>query len=196
MTFSISVPTSSVIAHLDGDPHQVCVIEQCQKHKGRLTLVGGRVELPKQGHLQCALDEWDQEAGGHGAKLLQPKLWAVKTDPYSDVRHSTLGKLSHNTCPEHLRDTACVGHYGAPDHLYLAAVSGTPHPQDGEAKRCFYFDVRQLQVTEREEDSLFGAQHDLILAVYRLHLAGRPVTNDDFSDFKALRQKLLKDQTQ
>ena len=47
MTFSIVVPTSSVIAVLPGDPYKACVIEQNGKHKGRLTLVGGKVIMPE-----------------------------------------------------------------------------------------------------------------------------------------------------
>ncbi|MDR3616541.1 MAG: hypothetical protein P4L53_23480 [Candidatus Obscuribacterales bacterium] len=190
MSFSFAVPTSSVIALNPSNQFEVNVIEQTKKHNGRLTLVGGRVELPRQTHLDCVFEEWDQEAGGMAATLDNVSLWAIKTDPYSDVRASTLGKLSHETClPEH-RDIPVTGHYGAPDHLYLATVSGIPHPKDGEAKRCFYFDVRNLNITADEKDSQFGAQQDLILAVYRLFLAGRPVAVDDFVDFVSLRKKL------
>jgi hypothetical protein len=190
MTFAIAVPTSSVIARRRSNPFMVSVLEQTKKHNCRLTISGGRVELPLQTHLQCVYDEYDQEMGGKGAKLEDVSLWAIKTDPYSDVRPSTLGKLTHGTClPEH-RDIACVGHYGAPDHLYLSYVTGTPYPKDGEAKRCFDYDVRDLKITDDEKDSQFGAQQDLILAVYRLFLAGRPVAVDDFVDFVSLRKKL------
>lgn len=191
MTFSFAVPTSSVIALNPTNAFEVNVIEQTKKHKGRLTLVGGRVELPRQNHLQCIHDEWDQEAGGMGATLKDCRLWAIKTDPYSDVRTSTLGKLTHETCAPELFQVPVTGHYGAPDHLFVASVVGTPYPKDGEAKRCFYFDVRNLTITEDEADSQFGAQQDLILAVYRLHLEGRAVEVDDFVDFVALRKKVL-----
>ncbi len=190
MSFSISVPTSSVIAHLADDPFKVCVIEQTVKHKGRLTLVGGKVELPRQSHFACAIDEWDQEAGGLGATLSGVRLWAVKTDPYSDVRPSTLGKLTHDLCPEELRSTPCIGHYGTPDHIFTASVVGTPAPKDGEAKRCFFFDVRDLQIGADESESRFGAQHDIVLAIYLLHLLGRPVEREDMTDFKRLRSVL------
>src|SRR4029453_11739283 len=146
------------------------------------TLVGGRVELPAQDHMTCALVEWDQEAGGKGAILVNPRLWAVKTDPKADIRESTLGKLTHELCPEELRAVPVHGHYGVPDCLYIAPVLGTPAPKDGEAKRCFYFDIRELDVTETMEQSRFGANHDLILEVYRLSLLGRPVEPEDFAN--------------
>jgi hypothetical protein len=186
--FSISVPTSTVIAVDPGDPFKVCVIEQVKKHNRRLTLVGGRVELPGQNFLDCALAEWDQEAGGAGAILVNPVLWAVKTDPQADVRDSTLGKLTHETCEQGLRAVPVRGHYGVPDCLYVAPVLGTPAPKDGEAKSCFFFDIRDLDVTETSEQSRFGANHDLILEVYRLHLLGRPVQPDDFADSRRLRE--------
>jgi hypothetical protein len=188
--FPYLVPTSSLIAVHPDDPFQVCVIEQTQKHKGRLTLVGGRVEMHRQNHLQCALEEWGQEAGGLGATLVAPKLWAIKTDAYSDVRPSTLGKLTHGLCSEHLLETPVIGHYGAPDYIYVATVNGTPSPKDGEAKRCLFVDVRSIPCTATEEESRFGAQHDLVLLLYRLHLAGRAVSNADLADFKELRIKL------
>ncbi len=190
MTFSIVVPTSSVIAVKPEDAYKVCVIEQNGKHKGRLTLVGGKVIMPKQTHLECALEEWDQEAGGKQAKLHDVALWAVKTDAHSDVRPATLGKLTHDLCPEELRATPVTGHYGCPDYLYVAKVEGEPYPFDGEAKSCKFIDVRDVPWTATEAESRYGAQHDLILMVYRLHLAGRPVEIGDFADFRALREKL------
>lgn len=190
MTFSIVVPTSSVIAVKPEDRYKVCVIEQNGKHKGRLTLVGGKVIMPAQTHLECALDEWDQEAGGKQAKLHDVALWAVKTDAHSDVRPATLGKLTHDLCPEELRATPVTGHYGCPDYIYVAAVKGEPYPFDGEAKSCKFIDVRDVPWTATEAESRYGAQHDLILMVYRLHLAGRPVEIGDFADFRALREKL------
>lgn len=190
MTFSISVPTSSVIAVKPNDPRQVCVIEQNGKHKGRLTLVGGKVIMPKQSHLECALEEWDQEAGGKQAKLLDVSLWAIKTDAHSDVRKATLGKLTHDLCAPELRTVEVTGHYGAPDYLYLAKVEGEPFPFDGEAKSCKFIDVRDVPWTATEAESKFGAQHDLVLMVYRLWLAGRPVDGNDFTDFRALRTNL------
>ena len=42
----------------------------------------------------------------------------------------------------------------------------------------------------RAGESRYGAQHDLILMVYRLWLSGRPVDLSDFTDFRALRAKL------
>lgn len=190
MTFSIVVPTSSVIAVKPNDPYQVCVIEQNGKHKGRLTLVGGKVIMPSQTHLQCALEEWDQEAGGKQAKLHDVALWAIKTDAHSDVRPATLGKLTHDLCPAAERSLPVTGHYGVPDYLYLAKVEGEPYPLDGEAKSCIFIDVRDVKWTATEAESRYGAQHDLILMVYRLYLAGRPVDFADFADFRALRANL------
>ncbi|MBC7999899.1 MAG: hypothetical protein IAF58_18230 [Leptolyngbya sp.] len=192
MTFSLAVPTSSVIAIDANDPFKVCVIEQNGKHNGRLTLVGGKVEMPKQSHLQCAYDEWDQEAGGKGAKLIDLTLWAIKTDEHSDVRPATLGKLTHNFCPPELASTPVIGHYGAPDYIYVGKVDGIPYPLDGEAKQCLFIDVRDVIVTASESESRYGAQHDLILVAYRLSLQGRPVDNRDFADFRALRAELAR----
>jgi hypothetical protein len=191
----ITVPTSSIIAVRANDPYKVCVIEQNGKHNDRLTLVGGKVIMPEQTHEQCAYEEWDQEAGGRSAKLKGLSLWAVKTDEHSDVRPTTLGKLTHDLCPAELRTLPVVGHYGAPDYIYLANVEGEPYPLDGEAKQCIFIDVREVEVTETEKESRFGAQHDLILAVYRLYLEGRPVDNRDFSDFTLLRRMLLSKQS-
>ncbi len=190
MTFSIVVPTSSVIAVKPDDPYKVCVIEQNGKHKGRLTLVGGKVIMPAQTHLECALEEWDQEAGGKQAKLHDVTLWAVKTDAHSDVRPATLGKLTHDLCPAGERSLPVIGHYGVPDYLYLAKVEGEPYPLDGEAKSCIFIDVRDVKWTATEAESRYGAQHDLILMVYRLYLSGRPVALADFADFSALRANL------
>ncbi len=191
MPFSISVPTSTIIAATAHDPHKVWVIEQAKKHRKRMTLVGGRVELPRQTHLQCAFEEWGQEAGGKGATLIDLQLFATKTDPYSDVRPSTLGKLTHETCAPELRDVEVTGHYGAPDEIYWGRVDGEASPKDGEAKQCLLIDVRDIRCTETEEESRFGAQHDLILIVYRLFLYGRSVDKEDFSNFSALRARLL-----
>jgi hypothetical protein len=190
MTFSLAVPTSSIIAYHPDDKYLVAVLEQAEKHRGRLTIAGGKIELPRQNARQCAVEEFDQECGGKGCTLDDIKLWAIKTDPYSDVRESKLGKLTHNLCPELLRDVPVIGHYGAPDHIYTASAIGTPYPKDGEAKQCFFFDVRTIEITADEKDSKFGAQQDLYLAVYRLYLDGRAVEPDDFVDFNALRHKL------
>lgn len=193
MSLSFVVPTSSIIAVHPTNAFLVNVIEQTEKHNGRLTIVGGRIVLPHQSPLQCACEEWDQEAGGKGAKLRNLRLWAIKTDAYSDVRASKLGKLCNYTCEDDHNDIPVTGHYGCPDHLFLATVDGIPHPNDGEAKRCFYYDVRDIEITEDHKDSKFGAQQDLILAVYRLALErGRSVKVDDFVNLVALRQKLLK----
>ncbi len=71
-----------------------------------------------------------------------------------------------------------------------AKVEGEPHPLDGEAKSCIFIDVRDVKWTATELRARYGAQHDLILMVYRLYLAGRPVDLTDFADFRALRANL------
>ncbi len=125
--------------------------------------------------------------------MISPKLWAVKCDPNSGLRKTTLGKLTHSTCPEALRNVPVFGHYGVPDSIFLGAVEGTPHPNDGEAKGFFKYDVRNIQITATEEESKFGANHDLILAVYRLELAGCRIDKAEaFSDLAKLRRKLPK----
>lgn len=192
MSFSMAVPTSTVIGRHPQNPYLVCVITHARKHRRRKTLVGGRVELPGQTHDQCVVAEFGQEAGGKGATLTNIKLWAIKTDPNSDVRESTLGKLTHETCAPELADLPVLGHYGAPDHIYLADVLGEPFPFDGEATKCEFVDVRQIACTETEAESLYGAQQDLVLIVYRMYLEGRQVEIEDFTDFQKLRAMLLK----
>lgn len=191
MTFSIAVPTSTVIARHPDDPYLVCVITHAKKHGKRKTLVGGRVELPAQTHEECIHTEFGQEAGGKGATLTNVKLWAIKTDPYSDVRDSTLGKLTHGRCAAELADVAVTGHYGSPDHIYLADVVGEPFPLDGEATKCEFIDVREITCTVEPCLSTYGAQQDLVLIVYRMFLEGRQVRVDDFNDFHELRAMLL-----
>lgn len=191
--FPFLVPTSTVIALHPDDPYKVCVIEQTSKHGGRLTLVGGRREMHQHTHQQTAIAEWAEEAGGKGATLFDVKLWAVKTDEHSDVRETTLGKVTFNRCPESMADQPVVAHYGAPDFIYLAKVQGEPFPSDGEASQCLFIDIRNIPTpTDDERQSPFGAQHDLILLVYLLELQGRSLANTDFADFVQLRKTLTK----
>lgn len=191
--FPYLVPTSTVIALHPDDPFQVCVIEQVVKHKGRLTLVGGRREMHHHSHIQTARAEWNEEAGGKGARLVNVRLWAVKTDEHTDVREVTLGKVTFDRCPQQMRAQPVLAHYGAPDYIYLATVKGEPYPADGEASRCMFIDVRSIATpTAAEAHSKFGAQHDLILLVYLLNLLGRPVDPTDFADMSKLRKKLTK----
>jgi len=196
MTFPISIPTSTIIACDGMDPYQVCVIEQAKKHRRRKTLVGGKLELPpstsqicRQSFLDCAHKEWAEEAGGQGAILVAPELWAVRTDPYGDVREVTLSKACNELPPDDIKARPVIGHYGCPDCIFLAVVHGTPAPRDGEAKQCFFLDVRDIRITRTEEESQFGAQHDLILVLYRHYLQGRAPTFADLSDFTALRRR-------
>lgn len=125
--------------------------------------------------------------------MIRPRLWAVKCDPNSGLRKSTLGKLTHYTCPRALRNAPVFGHYGLPDSIFIGGVKGIPFPNDGEAKGFFVYDVRQIEVAASEEESKFGANHDLILAVYRLELAGIRIDKSlAFSDLKKLRKDLPK----
>ena len=191
--FPFLVPTSTVIALHPDDPFKVCVIEQAWKHASRLTLVGGRREMHQHTHAETAVTEWAEEAGGKGAKLVDLKLWAVKTDAHSDVRETTLGKVTFGRCPESMADQPVVAHYGAPDFIYIGKVDGEPFPSDGEASQCLFIDIRNIPTpTDDERKSPFGAQHDLILLVYLLELHGRPMTNVDFADFRHLRMTLAK----
>lgn len=186
------VPTSTVIAYEKNNPYLVYVIRQAKKHMKRLTLVGGRCELPEQSHLDCIRDEWIQEAGGKGATLKRLRHWASKTDRYADPRESTLGKLAGKNCPTHLINEPALGLYGSPDEIYLAEVNGTPHPSDGEATECLAFDVRDIRITTEPVDSQFGAQHDLVLALYCRHLAKHiRIIHEDLSDMAKLRLTLL-----
>lgn len=160
------VPTSTVIAHRKGKPHMVYLIEQTIKHNGRLTLIGGRCTLPKQSHTTCIREEWTQEAGGKGAELVNLRHWVYKTDRSADPRVTTLGKVTDNQCPEELRGQPVLGLYGSPDAIFIAEVAGQPYPNDGEAKQCILIDVRDIKITTTAEESKFGAQHDIVLALY------------------------------
>jgi hypothetical protein len=193
----MAVPTSTAIAIDAEDPHRVCVIEPTDKskHGGRPTLIGGKVKLGLQTHVECLHAEFAEEAGGLGAYLENVSLFAIKTDAGSDVREVTLGRVTDNACPDELRQARVLASYGAPDHVYLGTVCGVPAPGHDvsgkvEAKRCYYFDVRRVIVAPTAAQSAFGAQMDLYLAVYRLHLAGRPVEIDDFADLTSLRARL------
>lgn len=185
------VPTSTVIAYHKDSPYLVYLIRQAKKHKKRMTLVGGRCELPDQTHLDCIRDEWKQEAGGQNATLKNLRHWATKTDRDADPRETTLGKLTGNKCPKKLINQPVLGLYGCPDEIYLAEVDGTPFPSDGEATECILYDVRDLLISADESYSEFGAQHDLLLALYCRHLNGKPVDHNFLSDMFRLRIKLL-----
>lgn len=191
------VPTSSVIAYHERDPYKVWLIEQAKKHRGRLTLVGGRCELPKQTHETCINEEWQQEAGGEGpdgtaAELTCLQYFLTKNDRFADPRQTTLGKVTGGNCPKELLDQPVLGLYGSPDAIYLGRVIGTPYPNDGEAKQCVLFDIRQLVITETADESKFGAQHDLLLGLYRRFLDRKFAGQIEMlSDMNELRRSLL-----
>lgn len=189
----IPVPTSTIIPHHFDDPYKVYLIEQAVKHDGKQTLVGGRREFPGQSHAECAIDEWDQEAGGKGATLINLRFWLDKKDLSVDVRKGTLGQFAGKTCPKHLVNEPAIGLYGSPDAIYIAAVQGTPHPKDGEAKQCLLMDVRDLVITETAEQSKFGAQHDLLLGLYRYYLDKNQYVGSgtNLEDMSKLRTFLL-----
>jgi hypothetical protein len=208
--FSFPVPTSTYIPQVSSEktPHLIWLMEPEEKHNGRWILLGGRAKARKPGRMsssgvrllpsfqtpmQCLRAEFTEEAGGAGATMISPKLWAIKCDPNSGLRKTTLGKLTHNTCPEPLRNVPVFGHYGVPDSIFTGGVKGTPHPNDGEAKGFFKYDVRKVEVTASEQESKFGANHDLIVAVYRLELAGCQINKAEaFSDLTKLRRTLPK----
>ena len=84
------------------------------------------------------------------------------------------------------------GLYGSPDAVYIARVKGTPYPNDGEAKQCIWFDVRELVITETADESKFGAQHDLLLGLYRRFLDRKfHGTHEMLTDMNDLRRSLL-----
>ena len=186
------VPTSTVIARHQNDPYKIAVLVPVEKHKQRKVACGGRIE-PDQTPESCIITEFGQEMGGKGAFLTNVRLFAIRTDADGDIRIGpkvTLGKLSFDQCPVENRSLEVTGHYGVPDHIFIADVVGEPFPNDHEAKECIWIDVRDIAVTATEEASTFGAQHDLVMIVYRLALAGRNVEVDDFVDLSALRSKL------
>lgn len=187
------VPTSTIIAYSPDDPYLVWLIEQAVKHKGRWTLVGGRCTLPGQDHETCILEEWAQEAGGKGAVLKHLRPWIIKNDRAADPRKTTLGKVTDNQCPKRLINQAVLGLYGCPDQIYLGQVEGEPYPSDGEAKRCFIFDTRELVITETAEESKFGANHDVVLGLYRRWLDGRKIDvyDEAITSVADIRQSLL-----
>lgn len=188
--FNFFVPTSTVIACEKLNPYQVLVIEQAQKHRGRFTLVGGK-RSGDNSHDQCAVNEFREEVGGRNATIDSLSLWAIKTDARSDTRVVSLKKASDGYCPEELNEVQVKASYGCPDYIYTGTVNGAPHPNDGEAKSVVFLDVRNIRVSDTADESRFGAQHDLILAVYRLYLDGRPVKLTDFTDLVALRLELI-----
>ncbi len=188
----IYVPTSTVIARHKKNPYLVTTLVPVEKHKNRNVACGGRIE-PDQTPETCIVTEYEQEMGGKGSFIENVRLFAIRTDATGDIRVNpkvTLGKLSFDQCPEENRSLQVAGHYGVPDHIFIADVEGEPSPNDHEAKECVWVDIRKIVVTATEEESTFGAQHDLVLIVYRLYLAGRDVEVDDFVDLNQLRRKL------
>lgn len=196
----IAVPTVTVLGIHPEDPFKVAVIKhQPGKHRGRRTLVGGKYKLRSAvTPLQQAHIEWAEEAGGEGATLENPELWAIKLDHNADVREVTLSKATDGDCPAWLSKVRARAFFGTPDRIYIATVQGNPAPVVGdgedlaESVKCEWFDVRTLMLTLEEADSQFGAQHDLILKVYYFVLTGKwQLKPGDFEDFEALRVRLL-----
>lgn len=192
--FPIAVPTCTGIIHDVANPHRVAVIEHAEKHKGKLTCFGGKL-TGGGSPLDCLFDEFGQEVGGKGAKLIAPKLWAIKTCRFADPRVVTLKKATDGFCAKELENVPVLAFYGVPDHVYVGTSEGTLYPKDGEAKSVKWVDVRDICITERAEDSLFGAMHDLLLARYRYSLDGEPVEMDTFTDAAALRAWLIERQS-
>lgn len=187
----VAAPTAAIIATDANDPHYVWVLRPTAKHNGKLVLPGGKIELhAKQSPRQCAIDEFNQEAGGQGAYLKNLQLFALRSDPYGDVRNVNLSKVTNASGPEEDKTKPVIAYYGTADSIFLAEVIGVPAPKDGEAKEFLRLDVRQIECSATPEESRFGAQHDLVLLLYRLHLAGRPVQLQDLEDLTALRAKL------
>lgn len=189
------IATSSVIALHPEDPYKVNVIRHNpNKHGGRLTLVGGKIE-PDQSPFECAIEEWKQESGGKGAILVPDSilLWATKNDVNADVRLKPLSSLPKNYQGSLHSDVDKVveAHYGVPDYIFIATVRGEPFPGDDEALECLWYDLRGIEWAESPEVSAFGAQHDLILMVYLLTLTGeRGLSASDFTDMSHLRANL------
>lgn len=196
----IAVPTVTVIAFHRANPYLVLVIKHRQtKHAGKLTLVGGKYPLRQvKTALQQMLKEWWEEAGGNDARLIDPKLWAVKLDHRSGHRFVTLAKATDGDCPRWLANVQVQAFFGVPDRLFAAAVEGEPAPNRGEtddlaeATECLWIDTRQLRIQADKSVSQFGAQHDLILKVWCYVLDKRmSIDLDTFDDFDALRERLL-----
>ncbi len=187
----VAAPTATIIAADASDPYFVWVLKPTAKHNGKLVLPGGKIELHTgQTPRQCAIDEFSQEAGGQGAYLENLKLFALRSDPYGDVREVSLAKVTNESGPKEDRNKPVIAYYGAADSIFLAAVIGVPAPKDGEAKEFLQINVCEIACSKTPEESRFGAQHDLILLLYRLYLSGRPVQLDDLEDLTALRKRL------
>lgn len=188
----VQVPTSTVLGTDPLNPYLVWAIQhQLTKHNGRLTFPGGKC-TGGVSHLQCAENEWDEEVGGKGSKVVALDLFATRTDPNADVRRVTWKKATDGHCPADRATELVTAHYGSPDLIYTGIVTGVPTPKDGEARACVLVDVRSLRPTRDEEDSTFGAQHDLIAMVYRLVLDGLAKVEDfNWGDLNAMRLQLL-----
>ncbi len=141
-------------------------------------------------------EEWKEEAGGRQAQLDRLNLWAVRCDPFSNTRYIPLSRATDGQCSPELSDLTVRAFCEMPEMIYTALVFGDPAPipgPDAEAERCEWIDTRGLVITEREEDSRFGVQHDLVLAVYRWGQEGKwHLTPSDFLNTDELRQRLLK----
>jgi hypothetical protein len=198
---AIAVPTATLIAQKQG---RVLFFEPTAKHGGKLVLPGGRVEPPA-GYRKTVLDEFDQEVGGKGAKIVAGTLkeWALKSDLYADVRHGTiitLGKLVHGVFQPSLSKTELetvsnlpvVGLYGSPDMIFTAEYEGEAHPSDGEAKRCVLVDPVSIKIPADPADTEYGAGHALYVVVWFLEKNGkRPLKVTEFADLEGLWQELV-----
>ncbi len=191
-SFCMAVPTCTIILTRPDNPYEVAVIEQSEKHNGRFTLVGGKLTgdfTPE----MCAEEEFDQEVGGKAAKLISPTRLTVKTDRMADPRVVSLKKATDGLCPDTLAGLKVLALYGVPDYIFVGTVEGELAPKDGEAKRVEWIDVRNVKVTATAAESIFGAQHDLLLIAYCRHLQGTPIDPLALSDLAAYREALLRE---
>lgn len=189
-SFAMAVPTCTVIIHKPNDPYTIAVIEQAQKHSGRLTLVGGKI-TGNTTPLACCLEEFDQEVGGKGANLVAPTLWTIKTDLQADVRVVTLKKATDGLCPDTMADVKVLAQYGVPDFIFIGATDGELAPKDGEAKSVKWLDCRTVKVSSSASESMFGAKHDLLICAYASLLEGEVFDVRKLSDLEQYRQELL-----
>ncbi len=189
----IAPPTSTLIAVSEHSEHQVWVLRvDPEKHPGKTWgLVGGKLKLKdRQTARDCILTEFQEEAGGQGARLVNLRRMVIATYPYRDMRNVSLARATDKSGPAQDADHPVVACYGAVDTVWIATVLGTPAPKDGETKAYESLDVRKIHCAPTQADSLFCAGHDLFILGYYLRLLGVELDEDDYSDFENLRARI------
>jgi ADP-ribose pyrophosphatase YjhB (NUDIX family) len=198
--WSVALPTSTAILVKEGgDPGTITAIKWDQsKEGGRLAVPGGKVNLfLRESHVDCIRRELAEELGSD-LRVAKIEMLFTKTDIYSANRPPvSLAKALEDSGRRWLKSLRWItrwipvdGRYGTPDVIYLVTYSGTPQCTK-EARKIVPFNVRDIEIAADPNKSKWGANHDLIVGLYRLYIEGKTLNwNQLLSDLTALRIEL------